>query len=186
MAQNWKNDDLFTEFTNTELVIAYLDQGIKLKEKIESLDYERIMLRTQATALPSAAQVMSEKVSRSAPTEAFFTNSIVKANDVEERINAQQEELRSLHVQIIEVINRSLPILERKMLIQRYIEGKQWQEIASEVHCATRTLYRYRDEALQRIILPDDAIWLDDTKNVLKKKAIEKRIQRRYLPPKAK
>ena len=141
------------------VVQAYLEQGPQIQKRIEALEYTRKMLYMRAISPPSAAQQMGSKVQHSAPTEASFCDSVAEADEMAKTINKKQDLLNSLHVQIIGVIIRSVTDEEARMLIAHFIEGKQWQEVAGEMHCSLRTLYRMKDAAVKKIVLPENPIW---------------------------
>ena len=80
---------------------------------------------------------------------------------LEKVIRKRQLLLERLDEQIMYVIvNAPLTSLERSVLSWRYSVGKSWKEVAAIMHYSERHLRRILKDAMKKIELPDDAIWI--------------------------
>lgn len=56
-----------------------------------------------------------------------------------------------IEVEIYQMIDKVSAINERKVLRGLYIDGKKWQDIADDVPCVLRNVYRIHGRALQHL-----------------------------------
>lgn len=76
---------------------------------------------------------------------------IVKILDLESEINADIETLVDIKREIIEALQR-VPVTEHRILLElRYICGKTWEAIASELMYSVRSVHRLHGDALYEL-----------------------------------
>ena len=160
MASTEKSDMGSVSSTDIKKIDAYLSQGRILQERLAACEMEMDRLYSRATSPPSASRFVNTKVQQSSPEEAAFVQPLESMETLKQYIMAKQRHLEELRVQILSIISQCVEGREAQILLSYYIDGNQWNTIAKKMHYSTRNLYRLRDVALSKIVLPEDAIWL--------------------------
>jgi len=119
-----------------------IDKDIDLKlEQLDSL----YALATKATT------VLSDMPKSCAGGESRMENTIVKIVDLENEINDEIDHLVDLKKQICDMIGSMDNVDYRIVLASRYINGKQWTEIAEAAGYERRYILKLHDKALLEI-----------------------------------
>ena len=138
-------------------VREYLSQVYLLEQRIAC----DTRLVKQARALAdsiSSPRADRERVCTSPAREAPFVRALERAEAMEEKIAAELNLLLSLKEQTDRMIG-SLPTEDmRLILILRYMEHKQWPEIADMLNISRNTARARHDTALSRLVLPDHPV----------------------------
>ena len=91
-------------------------------------------------------------------TEARFVRILGKVMEYEERVNQELEKLVKLRNEVRDTIMGMDDELEKEVLIQRYLLYRTWEDIGDKVGANERTVRRWHDSALQRIVIPENAM----------------------------
>ena len=78
--------------------------------------------------------------------------------DLERRINAEIDNLVALKEQIRCVINEVADTDERMVLRYRYVHNLTWEQIGDELNADRTTVYRWHNQAINHVTLPEDPI----------------------------
>jgi DNA-directed RNA polymerase specialized sigma subunit len=127
----------------------YLSQALWLDQKINSKLEQLEALRTLATKV--SANLTVEKVSGGSSTKSHMENTIAKIVDLEKEINQDIDRLVDIKADIIETINQVEDPFAQIILELRYINGKNWGEVAGEIKFDIRTAFRLHGKALKEI-----------------------------------
>lgn len=76
---------------------------------------------------------------------------IVKLMDLENEVNNDIDRLIALKEEVIENINKIDNCNLRLLLTMRYINNRDWEEIADNMLYDVRTIYRFHKQALKEI-----------------------------------
>ena len=68
--------------------------------------------------------------------------------------------MRALNEQIIGVINQYTTGSENLALTLRYVKGMKVKKIVEEMNYSDRQIRRFFEEGIEKIILPENAIWI--------------------------
>ena len=149
---------------NLSVVKAYLEQAGKLPTLLASLEYQMRFASDAAYSLPSPSNFQNSKVQTSQSSEAFFARAVEDAFSREEYVKkyiaSQYNLIMAYKCQVLQLINRYTVGTENYILTLRYISGKTWKEIASEVDLCEKQVHRICESALSKLVLPEDAIWI--------------------------
>lgn len=66
----------------------------------------------------------------------------------ENMLIAKYQQCIGIEVQIYKAVDKVEDSAERMVLRYRYIDGMRWDDIANNIHCTTRTVYRLHGRAL--------------------------------------
>ena len=66
-----------------------------------------------------------------------------------------------MYKQAKQAINSCTIFRENTVLTWYYLLGLPWSKVAHRIDRTERHVYRIRGEALEKLVLPEDAIWLD-------------------------
>ena len=142
-------------------VETYLKQGRLLDQRINYHLRKLSELRQTAYTI-SLPQISGNKVQNSHTGEAPFEKALERIEAMEERINQEIDLLVALKEQIEGVI-RQLDSEEYQMvLIYRFLEGMQWEEIGDLLHIDRTTAIRWKVYAIEQLTLPENAISIKD------------------------
>lgn len=125
------------EFLNK---IRYIDMMINCK--LEQVAELRSML------LPGAIRYDNERV-QSSHTSDQFTDTMAKVIELEEKINADIDELVELKSLAREKIERMENEVEKVILYKRYFNNESFENIAVECGYSWRHIHRLHSEALK-------------------------------------
>lgn len=73
--------------------------------------------------------------------------------ELENQVNAKIDEWRDLRDQIVASINTVDDYRLRSILLDRYVSGKRWEQIAVDAHLEYRWVLRLHNKALQRLTI---------------------------------
>ena len=147
-----------------EAVQRYLEQGLVLTDQIRSAEMQWQVLTGRAFSLSSPGDLSSERVQTSPAPEAPFADPLESRNELEEKLAHLIRSLRSLREQMIRIINHDTVGTENLILTCRYVRGMQYTVIALETNYSPRQVKRISEKAMGHIVLPEDAIWIDEIK----------------------
>jgi len=134
----------------------YLSQAYRLDQKINSHIEEVSRLRSMAQGIASPG--WGEKVQSSRKTDAPFVGSLEKIIALEHTIDAEIDALVDLKQEIRTVIEAVTNTDWRMVLRYRYIHNCTWEQIGMELNADSRTIRRWHDEALKRVVVPENPI----------------------------
>ena len=126
----------------------YLSQAYRLDQRINSKLKQVTNLRDLAAR--TTATIHPERVSgtkQRSPME----NAIVKIIDLEHEINNDIDRLVDMKREISAVISTLKTPIHRIILELRYLEGKNWEEIAHAMDYDLRWVYRLHGRALKEV-----------------------------------
>ena len=129
----------------------YLGQAYRIDQRINSKLEQLSSLRNLAT---KATSTLSDAPPSGTRTVHRMEDVIVKIVDMENEINADIDKLVDLKQEIIRVIKAVENSELHTLLELRYLCFKTWEEISVEMGYTMRHLYRMRDEALKKIVVP--------------------------------
>jgi hypothetical protein len=138
----------------------YLMQIKKLEHKIycmklRSKEYDRMSFSIPG---PSYGEKIGSNPNRN--TDAPFVKWIYKKIEIDEKIKILEEKLKNIKSQALLIIEELENEDFKTILVKRYIEGENWDVIASAIFVSKRTAIRWHDAALELLKLDDQ-----DTQN---------------------
>ena len=74
----------------------------------------------------------------------------------ENLIDAKVDELYAVKQEILVAIDRVQDSTLRALLLERYINGKKWEQIAVDLNYSWRQIIRLHGQALQKVAIPKD------------------------------
>ena len=113
------------------------------------------------TSLPSSSAFSGSKVQTSQSQEASYEQLVAAKDYMERELQIEQEQFERLKEQAAKVIRQCTVYPHRMLLMWYFLEGFTWNWVATRIDRTERSVYRIRNEALEKIVLPDDAIWLE-------------------------
>ena len=137
-------------------VQQYLEQGMKLGSRIKIAGDIRRQLYLDMDSLksmenaPGLSDTMAERLKQEWRT----------LSEKLEQANKRLLDLIMFRAQLSDVITAIPNTDERLILRYRYMDELPWSEIATKLYISRRTGWRWCQEAMQHIKLPEDAIWL--------------------------
>ncbi len=134
----------------------YLRQGYQLDQMITAHIEEAAELREMATSLSSPA--LGDKVQSCPDGNAPFVKQVESIIRLENKINAEIDTLVALKEQIHSVISKNANPEEYMVLRYRYIENLSWDKIARKMRVAGSTVFRWHQNAMKHIQLPENPI----------------------------
>lgn len=158
MAKNKPFSDPETHLKNIQ---RYLEQGFFLEDQIASDRSKLKRLSSLSYSLSSPGDLSGAKVQTSPANEAAFTESVEQKDEVEEKLRREISLMIALQTQMADVINQYTTGAENRILTERYINCQTEKKVAELTHYCLRQIKRKTDIAMSRIILPEDAIWIN-------------------------
>ena len=132
----------------------YLYQAYRIDQRIESKMRQVQRLRDQAQ---SANQTIHDMPRATSPNTHSLESILVNIFDLECEINEDIDALVDLKRDIVRRIKRIDNPEYQLILEQRYLCFRRWEQIAVDLECSTRHLFRIHDAALELIPLPPEA-----------------------------
>jgi DNA-directed RNA polymerase specialized sigma subunit len=126
----------------------YLSQALWLDQMILSKLEQLETLKSLSMKVTSS--FAEEKVSGGNVEKSKMESTIVKVIDLEGEINADFVRLIELKKEIQDTINRMEDINYQLLLEMRYLNGKNWEEIAQELKYNNRTVFKVHGKALKQ------------------------------------
>ena len=158
MDRAWNNDSSLSE--HAKKVEAWLLQVRHLKQELDYLR-ENIEFLNQRMTSPPSYSSSNTKVQLSSRREADFERLVAIKDNMERELQEKQQQFDRLKTQAEQTIRKYTMFKSQTVLLWYYILGFPWKVVAERVDRTERTIYRIRNEALEKLILPDDAIWLE-------------------------
>lgn len=146
---------------HAEKVLAYLEQVYRRQLDAERLQRSIELMSDQAVSVPSASAAHDIKIQSLRSEEAPFISSVSEKDQMERELRELTEELEPLKSQALQIIRQQTGLLQRIVLTWHFIHGFPWKAVAMRVDRTERQVYRLRNEGLEMIVLPEDAIWLE-------------------------
>lgn len=126
----------------------YLEQARYLDMRIDSKLEQVSSLNDLATKCTAVMTGMPNSPSKSTSQMADTISKIV---DMENEINSDIDRLVDLKEEVTGVINSVENSEYRTLLEKRYLCFKQWEDIAVEMSCNVRWIYRLHGRALEKV-----------------------------------
>ncbi|ETA80007.1 DUF1492 domain-containing protein [Youngiibacter fragilis] len=126
----------------------YLSQALWLDQMILSKLEQLETLKSLSMKVTSS--FAEEKISGGNVEKSKMGSTIVKVIDLEGEINADFVRLIELKKEIQDTINRMEDINYQLLLEMRYLNGKNWEEIAQELKYNNRTVFKVHGKALKQ------------------------------------
>jgi hypothetical protein len=123
--------------------------------KLRSEEYDRMSLSIPG---PSYGEKIGSNPNRN--IDAPFVKWIYKKIEIDEKIKTLEEKLKNIKSQALLIIEELENEDFKTILVKRYIEGENWDVIASAIFVSKRTAIRWHDAALELLKLDDQ-----DTQN---------------------
>lgn len=117
---------------------------IHITNKLEDLDKLKSMIFKITTTL-------KQDVVSSSGSQDKLGDAIAKIVDLEEEINQAIDEFIDKKREISSIIDKVTNAEQLQVLHKRYLEHKQWENIAVEMNIALRTVYNIHGSALQAV-----------------------------------
>ena len=130
----------------------YLNQAYRLDQRIQSKQEQITSLNDLAASCSAAVSGMPRNPNRGGSRMA---DAVCKIIDLENSIAADMETLVMLKAEIVETIKAVDNVEYQLILEKRYISGKSWPEIAVDLGCKMRHLYKLHGEALDAVKIPE-------------------------------
>ena len=129
----------------------FLMLGWRVENRIDKRSEELERLRERAEAVRSSAPKSGPRGGR----RADWTDAVAAIADAEARINADIVRLCRVRRLIDEAIGQVPVMNQRRVLEMRYRNYMTWEDIAREIPCDVRTVYRLHGRALLNIHVPE-------------------------------
>ena len=145
--------------TQTEL---YFDQLFQANEEYADLQWQLKKASMRAYGLASPSCVTNTRVQVSVGLEAAFIRKLDKRDQLELRLSARLRLLHALISQASGLVDQYTSGREKTILTLRYLKGYEWLQVSKEVDdLSPKQLRRIARKGLCKIVLPEDAIWID-------------------------
>jgi DNA-directed RNA polymerase specialized sigma subunit len=132
----------------------YLKQTDGLNRYINQLLEEVEELRQLSDSI-SAVQYGERINTGTKANEAPFVRCLIKIAGLEEKINKNVDKLIDLKMGISDAIDELKDVDERILLRARYVNGKSWDSITTQLSLSLRSVHRIHSQALQNFRIPD-------------------------------
>ena len=124
--------------------------GWRVESRIDKRSEELERLRERAEAVRSSAPKSGPRGGR----RVDWTDAVAALADAEARVNADIVRLCRVKRLIDEAIGQVPVINQRRVLEMRYRNYMTWEDIAREIPCDVRYVYKLHGRALQQIAVP--------------------------------
>ena len=130
-------------------VREFLERALHLDGAIDAQVAELAHLRE--LSLKIGTSKLEERVTRSAPKEAPFAKWVERIVDKEREINAEIDKLVDIKLEISDFIDGIGNPQWQSLLRHRYVLCKPWPDVAVEMGCSLRTIYRLHKKILKNL-----------------------------------
>ncbi|MFI3254467.1 MAG: DUF1492 domain-containing protein [Eubacteriales bacterium] len=131
----------------------YLRQMKGIDESIRCNHLELEELQRLATSV-GVTDYSKERVKEShGRTEAFFTVTVEKIEEMETKIKSDSFRLFNLKIEIREKIQDLKNNQERAVLQHKYVCGKSWEEVSEDLYVSIATVHRLHRSALEHLCI---------------------------------
>ena len=131
----------------------YLSQVFRIEQRIKAKEIKSAEFENLADSIPGP-NYDGIKVDHSRRTDAPFVYWIEKEAEVDEQIRNLRAKQSVLKGEIITAIEKLENEEYQSLLVVRYFNFRTWEDIADELAITERTVYRWHNEALALIIVP--------------------------------
>ena len=134
----------------------YLSQSYRLEQiiKVTKLEIDTLKSMMYNVSSPS----LEERTGSSYSRDASFVRTLYKLDEMTKKKDKQLELLLKLRDQIQSVISQINDKDCMLVLTYRYLHNWGWSRIANELYADERTVRRWHDKGLSKIVLPNDVI----------------------------
>ena len=140
-------------------VKTYLSLGIWLDQRI-NFNLRRLQeMKTGICSLHSP-QISMSRIQKSKNGDAPYVESILRVEELQERINRETDILIDIRQQIDETIRTVEYEKYQMLLLYRYIDGLTWEDIGNKLHAGRSTVKRWHNDALKLVRMPDEPMVL--------------------------
>ena len=126
----------------------YLSQVHNLNQMIDIKLEEASSLRSLASRVTTA---FGEERVQTSRKQSPMEDVIVRLMDLEKEIDNDIDRLIALKEEVIENINKIDNCSLRLLLTMRYINNRDWEDIADNMLYDVRTIYRFHNQGLKEI-----------------------------------
>lgn len=130
-------------------VREFLERALHLDGAIDAQVAELAHLRE--LSLKIGTSKLEERVTHSAPKEAPFAKWVERIVDKEREINAEIDKLVDIKLEISDFIDGIGNPQWQSLLRHRYVLCKPWPDVAVEMGCSLRTIYRLHKKILRNL-----------------------------------
>lgn len=130
----------------------FLMQGWQIESRIDRRAEELERLRERAEAVRTSTPKQGPRGGR----RKDWTDAVAALADAEARVNREIVELCRIKRLIDEAIGKVPALNQRRVLEMRYRNYMTWEDIASEIPCDVRYVYKLHGRALQQIVVSDE------------------------------
>ena len=122
----------------------YLSQAIGIKMRLDAMAVQLDFLKSAAISVTPCYNGLPKPANRNIHRN---EDAILRILEFEEKMAELQAELSG----ICAVISAVTDPAAHTVLVKRYMEGKPWRKIASELHISDPQTYRLHNDALAKI-----------------------------------
>ena len=130
----------------TEALYAALNKPKWIRQDIENLESE-LNAYTETMKL-SGIRYDSDKV-KTSPKD-YMPEYAARVDSMQSKIKEKQQEYLKAHDAVRELAD-ALQGIEKKIIIQRYLECRRYEDIAAGVYMSVRQMYKYRSRAIEKL-----------------------------------
>lgn len=134
--------------------VEYLSRAAVIGRKIKKLETNIGYYRALACA-PTSSVSSGERVSHSRNTSAPFERMVIKIAELEEKLNELKAKQVEYHAEIMSAIETLDNEDYKSLLILRYLNDMEWEQVAANLHVSIATVYRWNRTALRKLIVND-------------------------------
>ena len=134
----------------------YLSQYGTLKSWLSSDQVSLKVLRSSMADI-HAPDIASDSVQVSPSAEASYVAIMEKQESLEDKIRFEEDLLLRLKAEILRMMD-PLDSDEYELLMLRYIRGLKWDLIFSHLHACRAAVFRWHQNLMKRLTLPENAI----------------------------
>ena len=143
------------------VVELYMEQLIPANEEMADRKWQLQKAAARAYGPASPSNLSGAKVKTSSGPDAAFIRKLEKKDELSQRLSARIMLLQSLIDQASGLVDQYTSGRERTVLILRYLKGYEWLQISKEVDgLCPKQLRRIARKGMEKIVLPEDAIWI--------------------------
>jgi len=143
----------------------YFEQVPRANERIAEYQWQLQKAAARAYGLSSASGLTNTRVQASPGREAAFVHRLEGKDRTVQRLSGKIRRLQLLVGQASGLVEKYTAGREKKVLTLRYLKGYEWLQVSGQVDSLSpKQLRRIGRKGLERIVLPEDAIWMDGDK----------------------
>lgn len=140
-------------------VKEYLSQGYRLEQRIKVAQREIEQLQEMAYSISSPG--FEEHFNATRNTDSPYVKTIMKAMDLQDKMNQELDRLVQFKEELKTVINGVPNKDERMVLYYRYLCNETWSHIGDELGADERTVRRWHNRAIAHVTIPREPMIID-------------------------